>query len=142
MNIERILEFAEKVPMEDLFNEIRKVTGLSDLKFTSKVVERKESACIKFQSQDLVDKVGFLKLIFSTIVISEFNSEIRWKSDLSIDDQDNYPSYSDFCKAYESNGHFIFWGTVDFSYTHPDGGSNGSQFLSFMYDERKGWEFN
>lgn len=118
INIEEMKEWAEKVPMEELFSELRRITGLSDLKFTSRVVERNNSVRILFESQDLVDKVGFLKLMFKEITISQFNSEVIAK-----------------------NGEPLFWGTADFSYTHPDGGSNGKTFLTFWYDDKLGWKF-
>jgi len=118
MDIEQLKEWAEQVPMEDLFTELRRLTGLADLKFTHKVVEGRGSVRILFESQDLVDKVGFLKLIFKEITISQFNSEVLAK-----------------------NGEPLFWGTADFSYTHPDGGSNGKTFLTFWYDDKSGWKF-
>ena len=118
MDNEQIKEWAEQVPMEELFTELRRLTGLTDLKFTHKVVESRGSVRILFESQDLVDKVGFLKLIFKEIVISQFNSEIVAR-----------------------DGELMLWGTAEFSYTHPDGGSNGKTFLTFWYDDKKGWEF-
>lgn len=36
---EEAQKFIDELPVEDLFAEIRKVTGLSDLKFTYKVEE-------------------------------------------------------------------------------------------------------
>ena len=123
INIEEMKEWAEKVPMEDLFSELRQITGLSDLKFTSRVVDQNNYVHILFESQDLVDKVDFLKLMFKEIVISQFNSEVVYK-------------------AYEGEEPaYHFWGTADFSYTHPSGGSNGCTFLTFWYDDRKGWTF-
>lgn len=118
MDNEKIKEWAEQVPMEELFTELRKLTGLTDLKFTHKVVESRGSVRILFESQDLVDKVGFLKLIFKEIVISQFNSEVVIRE-----------------------GEPMFWGTADFSYTHPDGGSNGKTFLTFWYNDHSGWRF-
>ena len=123
--IEEMVKWAENIPMEDLFSEIRRISGLSDLKFTYKVVERNNSVRIYFESQDLIDKVGFLKLMFKEIVISQFNSEVTYKA---YDDEDE-PT-------------FHYWGTASFSYTHPSGGSNGCTFLTFWYDDRRGWTFD
>lgn len=121
MNTEQLIEWANNIPMEELWSELRRITGLSDLKFTSKVVERRGYVGIEFESQDLADKVGFLKLMFKEIIISQFNSKIY-----ESDDDDHRPSY---------------WGTASFSYTHPSGGSNGCTFLTFWYDDRRGWRF-
>ena len=117
-NLEKMKEFAESIPMEELFDEIRHITALNDLKFTYKIIERNNYIFIEFKSQDIVDKVGFLKLIFSTLTIEQFNSEIRQKEEK-----------------------FFYWGTVDFRYTHTKGGCNGYKFLDFMYDEIHGWKF-
>ena len=122
INIEEMKEWAEKIPMEDLFSEIRRLTGLSDLKFTYKVVEQRNSVRIFFESQDLIDKVGFLTLLFREITISQFNSEVKYKS--------------------TDDGYMLtFWGTAQFSYSHPSGGSNGHTFLTFWYDDKSGWTF-
>lgn len=122
-DMEQMKEWAENIPLDDLWNEIRRITELLDLKFTSKVIERNGSVRIAFSSQDLVEKVSFLKLMFREIVISEFNSNVIFKA------------YGDEEPA------FHYWGTASFSYTHPSGGSNGCNFLSFWYDDRKGWTF-
>ena len=115
-------DFVEKIPIEELFSEIRKITGLSDLKFSYKISEdrRLGKPRITFESEDIVNKVGFLKLMFSTLIISQFSSEIT-------EDRDT--------------GKIFWWGSVDFSYNHPSGGSNGYTFLRFTYTEDRGFEF-
>ena len=123
MTQEKLLEWAENIPMEDLYAKFRQLTGLADLKFTSKVIERRGIVTIQFESQDLVDQVGFLKLMFKEIKISNFNSEVYCKE---TDDEPAVPRY---------------WGTASFNYTHPSGGSNSCRFLTFWYEDRKGWEF-
>lgn len=124
MTQEQLLEWAENIPMEDLYSELRRLTGLTDLKFTKKVRESRGYIIIDFESQDLADQVGFLKLMFKEIYIANFNSEVYCKSD---DGEEAIPHY---------------WGTASFRYTHPSGGSNGCTFLTFWYDDRKGWEFD
>lgn len=123
-DIEEKIAWAEKIPMEELYAELRRLTGLTDLKFTSKVRESRGYVIIDFESQDLVDQIGFLKLIFKEIRISNFNSEVVFKA------------YGD------EEPTFHYWGTANFSYTHPDGGTNGKTFLTFWYDDRKGWTFD
>lgn len=124
MTQEQLLEWAENIPMEDLYSELRRLTGLTDLKFTKKVRESRGYIIIDFESQDLADQVGFLKLMFKEIYIANFNSEVYCKSN---DGEEAIPHY---------------WGTASFRYTHPSGGSNGCTFLTFWYDDRKGWEFD
>ena len=55
---EEAQKFIDELPVEDLFAEIRNVTGLSDLKFTYEVKESYNGKfVIKFTSQDLADRV-------------------------------------------------------------------------------------
>ena len=124
MNIEELKEWAENIPLEDLWTELRRLTGLADLKFTSNIIERNSVVRINFKSQDLAEKVGFLKLMFSTIVIEQFNSEVFVKQ--TEDENKSIP---------------MWWGTASFQYTHPSGGSNGVTFLTFWYNDRQGWKF-
>ncbi len=124
MDQDKLLEWAENIPMEELYSELRRLTGLTDLKFTKKVKESRGIIIIDFESQDLADQVGFLKLMFKEIYIANFNSEVYCKSD---DGEESIPHYC---------------GTASFRYTHPSGGSNGCTFLTFWYDDRKGWEFD
>ena len=116
---DKVFKFAESIPLDELFDEIRVITGISDLKFTSKIDEdRYGMPYIQFQSQDLVEHVGFLKLMFKTIIISTFNSQIVHDKD-----EDKYR----------------YWGTASFRYDHPSNGSNGYTFLTFWYDKK--WQF-
>lgn len=118
MILEKAQEFAESIPMDELFNELKRVTGIPDLKFTYKIGgSRTGMPHITFESQDLVDKVGFLKLIFADIRVSNFNSEIIYKND-----------------------QFMYWCTVDFHYNHPGGGSNGKTFYTARYVNNC-WQF-
>lgn len=125
MTYEQLIEWAEQIPMDELYSKIRQLTGLSDLKFTSKVKDVRGHIVVQFASQDLADRVGFLKLIFKEIQITQFNSEVYLKAEN--EDEEPIPRY---------------WGTASFSYTHPSGGSNGQTFLHYWYDDRTGWEFD
>lgn len=121
---EEAQKFIDELPVEDLFAEIRKVTGLSDLKFTYKVKESYDGKfVIKFTSQDLADRVGFLKLLFKELYIKQFGSYVEYVDDGNEEDKE-----------------LIWWGTASFEYTHPDVGSNGHCFLDFRYTKRKGWQ--
>ena len=121
MNNEEMFKWAEQIPMDELYDYLRKLTGLADLQFTTKIIEDREGKPrIMFQSQDLVEKVGFLKLMFSSIIISQFNSNIKFDKDLN---------------------DFYFWGTAAFSYNHPHGGSNGCTFCTFWY-KNHAWTFS
>lgn len=121
---EEAQKFIDELPVEDLFDEIRKVTGLSDLKFTYKVRESYDGILgIMFTSQDLADRVGFLKFLSKELYITQFSSRVEY-----VDDDD------------EEDNELIWRGSASFSYAHPSGGSNGHTFLSFRYTKRKGWQ--
>ena len=118
---ENAKKFAESIDMTELFDHIKSITGLSDLKFNYKITtNRYDEPYITFESQDLVEKVGFLKLIFSSISISQFNSEIIYSKE---------------------SDEYYYWGTANFRYDHPSGGSNGCTFLRFRYIHGY-WEFD
>lgn len=122
---EEAQKFIDELPIEDLFAEIRKVTELSDLKFTYKVKEYYNGRLgIEFTSQDLADRVGFLKLLLKELYITQFSSCFEYVYDVN-----------------EDNKELVWRGSAAFEYTHPGGGSNGHDFLSFRYDKRKGWQF-
>lgn len=123
MTKEEALAFAKEIPFEGLFDEIRDVTGIKDLKFTVNPDRENYRGDIipAYESQDIVDRVGFLNgLLFDSIVIAQFNSQVSYHS------EDKRPYY---------------WGTVAFKYTHPAGGSNGHTFMTVWYDKVNGWEF-
>lgn len=119
--IEEMQQFIDSIPMEELYSELRRVTGLSDLKFTKTIkTDRWGYPYISISSQDLVDKVGFLKLIFAEIYVKTFNSSIK--------QEENDPHK------------FYYWCTIDFDYTHPGGGHNGKTFYQAVY-RHDAWEF-
>lgn len=118
---ERINNFIENIPYGRLYDKIREVTGIGDLNFERKVTTRYDGVpIIKFTSNDLVDRIGFLNLMIKHIYITQFNSEVK------IDSRTN--------RAY-------WWGTVAFSYEHQPCGSNGHTFMTFRYTEFGDWEF-
>ena len=123
MNIEELKNWAENIDLEPLWQEIRRVTGLDDLKFTHKVVEGRSGLRFEFSSQNLAERVGFLKLLFKDLYISQFGTGVSWKSDAD-------------------EPYALLWGSIDFTYNHPDGGSNGKSFMRYWYSDKKGWQFD
>ena len=129
-------EFVENVPIEELYSEIRKRTGLDDLKFTKKISEdRWGRSYIEIESQDLADRTGFLKLLFKTLVISTFNTDTK----ITYVDKDENEQWLKE-PYYIAKAHI--WGTISFVYTHPEGGSNGHTFMSYRWSPEKGWQFD
>lgn len=127
---QRIEEFAHQIPFDGLFDYIKDLTGINDLSFDIEFKkDRWGTIYPMFHSQNLADRVGFLNLIFKTIEISSFNSEV------SADE----PGWSN--RDYSQDYQLSYWCTVSFRYTHPSGGSNGVTFMTAWYDEQNGWQF-
>ena len=121
MSREEKFEFINRVSFNGLFEKIREVTGIEDLKFEYEIKTNYNGEPYpKYCSQDLVDRVGFLDLMFKHIYIKQFNSEVGY------DNENKRPYY---------------WGTVCFSYEHQPCGSNGSTFMTVWYDDVNGWTY-
>lgn len=126
--LEKAMEFVKTIPMDELYDVIRRITNLPDLTFTEQIkIDKWDQPQISFESQDIADKVGFLRLMFKEIQIANFNSSVKY-----VDNEDD-PTQP---------GYFYYWGTACFRYTHPNGGSNGCDFLSFKYIQNQGWKFD
>lgn len=119
---DELVAWAESIPLDGLWDEIKKRTGLSDLVFESRI-NTTNPVRIHFESQDLADRVGFLKLMFEILRIEDFNSEV-------------------FVREMNGVPTKIWWGTVCFCYVHPNGGINSMRFMSFWYVDGKGWQFD
>lgn len=119
---QELFAFGEAVPMEELFDKIREVTGISELEFDYEVKKYPygNGIGIKFQSQDIVDKVGFLDLMFKTLYIYTGNNQI----------------FTD-----KQTGKLAYWAIISFRYDLQSGGSNGSDFMTAWYSEDSGWTF-
>lgn len=114
------LEFANRIPLEELWNKLRDLTELPDLQFEYEIKNTRGDVCITFTSQDLADQIGFLELAFRTFKIASFNSSVGY------DDKKN---------------ELYLWCTIDFRYDLQEMGSNGAQFLTAWYSDSEGWTF-
>lgn len=120
MALDKAEKFVEDIPMSELFDEIKRFLDLPDLKFKCRLChDSNDMPYITFKSQNLVEKVGFLKHLFSEIYISTFHSSTVEKED----------------------GSLMFWCTIAFDYIHPGGGSNGKVFYKATY-KNGFWDFD
>lgn len=74
-NIEEAIKFANLIPMDDLVNEIKRVTGLKQLKIKYKIETQNELVYIHvFSNTDVLDIVPtfFKMFIFNTNINSSF----------------------------------------------------------------------
>jgi hypothetical protein len=119
---QELFAFGESVPMEELFDKLREVTGIPELEFDYEVIKYPygNGIGIKFQSQNIIDKAGFLDLMFKTLYIYTGNNQIF------IDKQ---------------TGELTYWAIVSFRYDLQSLGSNGSDFMRVWYSDSKGWLF-
>ena len=126
MNInQQLMDWAKRIPMKELYSEIRRVTKILNLQFTSKVYEQYEYVKVSFKSQDLIDQIGFLNIIINQLNISNGPSIIKYKEI----DEKIYP---------------IFYGSVVLTYSINNTlnkNSDNCELFSFKYDGI-GWTFN
>lgn len=114
-------EFAESISLEPVFNKLREMVDMPNLKFTSSIKEdRYGNPRISFESEDIADKTGFLKYMFKELRIASFASVISLEP---------------------LGAPFTYYGTANFTYIHPDGGSNGYGILSYSYIDGE-WEIH
>ena len=125
LKTEDIIAWAETIPLEELWSEIRKITGISELKFKHNICDSTSGVKIEFKTQNISDKIGCLGLIFKPVYIVSYDSNAYC--------YDNY---------YDDNGthrfKFAFWVRVAFelgSYARPQ------CFLMAEYTDAKGWSF-
>lgn len=119
---QELFAFGESVPMEELFDKIREVTGLPELEFSHKVEKFPygNGIGITFESQDIADQAGFLDLMFKTLYIYTGNNQIF---------------------ADKQTGELTYWAVISFRYDLQSGGSNGSDFMRVWYSASNGWFF-
>lgn len=115
-------EFADSIDLTPLYDKIKQMAGISNIEFTSKVIERPGDVYIDIKSNDLIDSCGLFKLALRECYIETFNSGI-------VTSKDTNNTY--------------WWGTMDLRYQSKQGGTNGVRFLRFSYNEEPNkWLFN
>lgn len=125
----RMNEFKQNLDLNPLFDWLREVTGINDLKFE---VDRKQDNRIYWSSQNIVDKVGVMKFAFSEVVIESFSNGIATTA------PDYYSSEKiDYDKDYD----LYYWVSIHFAYRAKGGGTNGVDLASAQYKDGK-WKFD
>lgn len=120
-NRDELIAWAQTIPLDELWDEIRRITGIADLEFKHRLPTA-GPVRIFFESQDLEDRVGFLKHMFATCRIENLSSEVV------VREKDGAPVK-------------IWWGTVCFNYTNHQGSHHSTTFMGFRYMEGEGWTF-
>ena len=109
-------EFIETIDLEPLYNEIKKVIGDNSINFKSNIRENYGEKWIEIESDNLLDKIGVMNLVFKSIHLETFNSSIVYKKDTN---------------------EIYWWGTIDFRYHNFHGGYNGVELLRFEFKNGK-----
>lgn len=125
-----LVAWANSIPYEGLWDKLRGMTHIRDLRFEHSVSDRRGYVRVFFQSEDLAPRTGFLRLMFEELYVSQFNSEVKYATKEVAD------------RLGIEEGEPYWWGTACFDYQHPGGGSNSHKFLSFVYSDKQGWAFN
>lgn len=127
----RIEEYQKNLDLTPLFNWIKEVTGISDLKFNVEKTNRNKDYRIEFESDNIIDKCGVMKFAFNDVRINSFGNGVTTTA----------PNYYDSEKIdYNKDYDLYYWVSLHFSYQLVEGGSNGCKFGRAMCKEGK-WEF-
>lgn len=124
---ERKEKFKNELDLEPLFNWLREVTGIKELKFEIEIT--KDS--VEFCSQNISDKSGVASLMLKELYINNFSSAVTSTAPRYYDDEE-----IDYTKDYD----IYYYTSIHFSYSHYMGGSNGHDFGKATYKDGK-WEF-
>lgn len=124
LKTEDIIAWLENIPLEELWSEIGKITGIQ-LAFKYNICDSTSGVKLEFDTQDISDEIGCLGLIFKPVYIVSYDSNAYC--------YDNY---------YDDNGtnrfKFAFWVRVAFelgNYARPQ------CFLMAEYTDAQGWSF-
>lgn len=136
---ERAAKFFEELKkpenLEPLFDYIRNLIGMPDLKFTVEVNNYQNKDYIEFASEDIHDNF-LIRNAWEEFKVSNFNSGLyTQKYD---DGLDRYGSKeTDITKLAEVH----YWWSIHFSYRHWGGGTNGAEIADAWVDDKFNWTF-
>lgn len=109
-------DFIKTIDLEPLYEEIRNMINVKDVRFESKIVEGRYEKYIEIKSEELIDKVGIMIVALKSVRLETFNTSIEF-------DKETQTAY--------------WWGSIDFRYENAGGGSNGIEVLIFRFEDGK-----
>ena len=137
---ERAAKFFEEIKkpenLEPLFNYIRNLIGMPDLKFTVEVNNYQNKNYIEFESDDIHDNF-LIRNAWEEFKVSNFNSGLYTQK--YEDGLGGYhpPKETDVTKLAEVH----YWWSIHFSYRHWGGGTNGAEIADAWVDDKFNWTF-
>lgn len=137
---ERAAKFFEELKkpenLEPLFDYIRNLIGMPDLKFTVEVNNYQNKDYIEFESDDIHDNF-LIRNAWEEFKVSNFNSGLYTQK--YEDGLGGYhpPKETDVTKLAEVH----YWWSIHFSYRHWGGGTNGAEIADAWVDDKFNWTF-
>lgn len=136
---ERAAKFFEELKdpkkLEPMFDYIRKLIGMPDLKFTVEVNTYHNQDYIEFKSEDIHDNF-LIRNAWEEFKVSNFNSNLfKQKYEDGFDRYDS--KETDLSKPAKVQ----YWWSIHFSYRHWGGGTNGAEIASAWVDDKFNWTF-
>ena len=117
---EEIKDFYNSIDFQPLYDKINKTIGLQ-LTYKHELEKSRENYRIKIESnENIADMFQIIKAAWKEFRVTTFSTQI--------------------CPDGESRGNLRFWCTIQYSYKHQNGGSNGASILEARYSSKKGWD--
>lgn len=116
---EEIEEFYNSIDFQPLYDKINKTIGLQ-LTYTNKLRKTRDGYHVDIESnEDIANMFLIIKAAWKEFKVTDFGSQI--------------------CPNEETRD-LKFWCTINYSYRHQDGGTNGAHILNATYTMENGWE--
>jgi hypothetical protein len=131
-------QFAQRIPLDELFDYLRNITGIPDLQFETKISNKVGSPDVFFISNDVSDKIGWLSCIFSKVRLVSISRTINVGKNF-------FERRNDHGREFKANttGDYKYWVWVGVEYTPYENPSTSPRmgFLTAQYSDAYGWEF-
>lgn len=114
-----ISKFSDTIPYKELFANGAKIANVKTNFSEPEVEIRNGQGYVKYQSDDIKEQCGPFGKVLRDCRLTQFNSSITFN---------------------DKTGEPYYWGSMDLSYQHNDGGSNGMKVMDYVYSKSKGLE--
>lgn len=123
--------------LEPMFAYIRKLVGIPNLQFTTKVTKNyRGKDYIEFESEDLHENF-LIKNAWKEFRVDNFNSNLYTESYEDGLDRYDRKEETDLSVPAEVS----YWWSIHFSYQHWTGGTNGAEIGDAWVDDKMNWTF-
>ena len=120
---DEIRAFIDNIPMEPLYNEIRRILNIPELEFEYEAYPSNGAYEVDIYSQDFIDMMPeAIKFLFKEMLV------VSNPYDTHVIRERRY-------------GYYMFKGSIKLTCYTESGVLNGVEILDFAYDESNGWRF-